>query len=85
VRTYLAGPFLAFLPRRWRSAYLSSLPVNWSRATLLSGIIEALAAIVALAVWYSVFVTRAGAANGAAFGSYAGPVGLLSMFMHPIT
>lgn len=84
--TYLAGPFLAFLPARWRAALLGEVPVKWERATIFSGVIEATAAIVALVVWYSVFVTRAGPAIERHFGwPYSGLMGLLSLLMHPLT
>lgn len=84
--TYLLGPFLAFLPTRWRTAYLSVSRVNWARATQLSGIIESIAAIAALVVWYSVFVTRVGPAIDSHFGwPYSGEMGLLSLSMHPLT
>lgn len=56
------------------------------RATLLSGIIESIAAIAALAVWYSVFVARAGPAIETHFAwPYSGEMGLLSLYMHPMT
>lgn len=84
--TYLAGPFLAFLPARWKRAHLGELPVNWGIATLISGILEAIAAIVALVAWYSVFVTGAGPAIWKYFPwPYAGEIGLLSFCMHPLT
>jgi len=86
VWTYLAGPILAFLPARLRAAYFGGIRVNWSRATVFSGIIESFLALVALIVWYSIFVTRAGPAIGAYIPwPYAGPMGLLSMYMHPLT
>lgn len=84
--TYLAGPFLAFLPPRWRAAHLSEAPVNWGRAALLSGIIESITAIAALVVWYSVFVTQAGPAIEKRFAwPYSGEMGLLSLYVHPVT
>lgn len=84
--TYLAGPILAFLPARLRAAYLGDIRVNWSRATVVSGIIESLLALVALIEWYSIFITRTGPAIGASIPwPYAGPMGLLSLYMHPLT
>lgn len=86
VWTYIAGPFLAFLPKRWRTGRFQNLSVNWERATLISGILEAIAAIVALVVWYSIFVTGVGPAIWKYFPwPYAGEVGLLSFYMHPFT
>ena len=84
--TYLAGPILAFLPARLRAAYLGDIQVNWSRATVFSGIIESFLSLVALIGWYSIFITRTGPAIGASIPwPYAGPMGLLSMYMHPLT
>ena len=84
--TYLAGPILAFLPARLRATYCGDIRVDWSRATVFSGVIESFLALVALIVWYSVFVTRAGPAISAHIPwPFAGPMGLLSMYMHPLT
>ncbi|HKW88197.1 MAG TPA: hypothetical protein VJN21_05520 [Candidatus Acidoferrales bacterium] len=84
--TYIVGPFLAFLPKRWRTGRFTNISVNWETATLISGLIEALAAVVALVVWYSVFVTATGPAIWKYFPwPYAGEVGLLSFYMHPLT
>jgi len=86
VWTYLAGPILAFLPARLRAAYWGDIGVNWSRATVFSGIIESLLALVALIAWYSIFVARDGPAIGRSIPwPYAGPMGLLSMYVHPLT
>ena len=84
--TYLAGPILAFLPARLRAAYLGDIRVNWSRVTIFSGIIESFIALVALIAWYSIFVARVGPAIGRSIPwPYAGPMGLLSMYAHPLT
>jgi hypothetical protein len=86
VWTYLAGPFLAFLPKRWRAGRFNNISVNWERATLISGFVEAITAIVALVVWYSIFVSGAGPAIWKYFPwPYAGEVGLLSFYVHPFT
>jgi hypothetical protein len=55
--TYLAGPFLAPLPLRWRNAF-SRLAICWTRATILSGAAESLLAFFALVYWYSWSVTH---------------------------
>lgn len=84
--TYLAGPFLAFLPKRWRAGRFNNISVNWGRATLISGFLEAMTAIATLIVWYSIFVSEAGPAIWKYFPLlYAGEVGLLSFYMHPLT
>lgn len=49
--TYIAGPILAFLPRRWRLAAGSS-DIRWSRATAVSGLLEFALAVVAGGKWY---------------------------------
>lgn len=83
--TYLLGPFLAFLPRRWRAGHFHERIVDWPRATALSGLIEGFGAAASLTVWYSVFVTRLGQIIGGAGGDYAGYVGLFSLALHPLT
>src|SRR6266699_534462 len=50
--TYLLGPFLAILPKRWREAFPFSGHVSWPRATAISGIAESTAALIVLAHWY---------------------------------
>ena len=51
--TFLVGPFLAIFPKRWREALPFSRFVNWARATAISGIAEAVAALALLSYWYS--------------------------------
>jgi hypothetical protein len=53
VLTYLLGPFLALLPRRLRNLLPVGSALNWRRATVLSGLGEALIALIALIYWYS--------------------------------
>jgi len=63
VLTYLLGPFLAMLPRRWRNTLPFSRAIHWSHAAALSGLLESVLAVVALGYWYSysvmVWVDRA--------------------------
>ncbi len=54
--TYLLGPFLALLPRRWRNLLPIGSAVDWRRATVLSGFGEAAAALAALMFWYSYYM-----------------------------
>jgi hypothetical protein len=56
VLTYLLGPFLALLPRRWRNLLPIGSAVEWRRATVLSGFGEAVIALAALMYWYSYFM-----------------------------
>jgi len=65
---------------------LGDIRVNWPRATVFSGIIESFLSLVALIAWYSIFITRDGPAIGRSIPwPYAGIMGLLSMYMHPLT
>jgi hypothetical protein len=50
--TYVTGPFLALLPRRWRQRLPKAEAVDWERAAAISGILEMLLALVALGNWY---------------------------------
>jgi hypothetical protein len=50
--TILWGPFAAFLPARWRSHLPLAGSVKWERAAALSGLLECVAAMVALGFWY---------------------------------
>lgn len=45
------------LPRRWRSKVFAAASIQAAPAAILSGILEVILAIVALVVWYSVYVT----------------------------
>jgi hypothetical protein len=56
VLTYLFGPFLALLPRRWRNLLPMSSGVAWGRATVLSGFGEGAIALAALLFWYSYYM-----------------------------
>jgi len=54
--TYLLGPFLALLPRRWRDALPFSPAVDWRWATVLSGFAEGSVSLGALLFWYSYYM-----------------------------
>jgi hypothetical protein len=56
VLTYLLGPFLALLPRRWRNLLRIGSGVEWGRATALSGLGEGAVALAALLLWYSYYI-----------------------------
>ena len=49
--TYVLGPVLALLPKRWRDA-LGPGEVQWARAAALSGLLEGAGGIIALLHWY---------------------------------
>jgi hypothetical protein len=93
--TYLLGPFLAMLPRRWRNALPLAGSIHWSRAGALSGLLESLLASVAMVYWYShtvmVWIDHAA---GAALQGKMGPevkleeIGFAAwaiMVVHPLT
>ena len=49
---YLLGPFVALLPRHWRDALPFTASIRWRSATIVSGIVESILALVALMNWY---------------------------------
>jgi len=53
VFTYLLGPFLALLPRRWRKLLPVGESVDWRRATVLSGFGEMVIALISWMYWYA--------------------------------
>lgn len=55
--TFLLGPFLAVLPKRWRESLSFRESIEWRIASTLSGFAEALLALVALLFWYSYSVS----------------------------
>jgi hypothetical protein len=50
--TYLLGPFLAIFPKRWRKLLPFSEAVRWGPATVVSGLAEAVLALIGLSYWY---------------------------------
>jgi len=91
--SYTLGPFLAFLPKRWRESLPFHASMQWKPAVLLSGILECVVALVALVYWYSYSVTHWAAdavfsaiEHGAEINPNAiGFAGLAVMFLHPLT
>ena len=91
--SYTLGPFLAFLPKRWRESLPFHASVEWRPAVLLSGILECAVALITLVYWYSYSVTHWAAdavfsaiQNGAEINPNAiGFAGLAVMFLHPLT
>ena len=92
--TYIAGPVLAFLPRRWRAAVGSS-EIRWSRATALSGALEFVVCLVAAGKWYyysmTTWVNRGlevalnGQAGQGVTDHAIGAMALLMWANHPLT
>lgn len=56
--TYILGPFLSLLPARWRAVWFWEKPVNWPRATIISGFVEAFGCLLTLALWYLTSIQR---------------------------
>ncbi|HMD40512.1 MAG TPA: hypothetical protein VKH15_14605 [Candidatus Acidoferrum sp.] len=54
---YLLAPFLSLFPRRWRKAVPFYDAVPWRFGAVVSGVVESLIALGALAYWYSYSVT----------------------------
>ena len=86
VWTYIFGPFLAFLPQRWRLMWYGNRPVNWKRATIVSGLVEIIIGFAALGAWTAWETCRVGVAMGTGCGG--GPFqffALLLAAVHPVT
>jgi hypothetical protein len=93
--TYLLGPFVSLLPRRWRALSSDSTSVQWVQTTVVSGLLECLGGVIGLVYWYSYSVSHwvqkslqaANSANSEAVGSppAEGLVGFLLIAMHPVT
>jgi hypothetical protein len=93
--TYLLGPFLSFLPRRWRESLPFSARVRWGPAAVISGLAESVAALVAVSYWYMYAMTAwVGHAVDSALNGKLGPevtpqqvgsVALAVWASHPLT
>ena len=55
--TFLFGPFLALLPKRWRDILPFRESIDWRKASILSGFGEGAFALAAMVSWYSYSVT----------------------------
>lgn len=62
ITTYVFGPIFTLLPRPWREKLFRTTPNRLARVTTLSGLLEAVLALLGLVVWYSIYVTLAGRA-----------------------
>jgi len=56
--TYILGPFLSFLPKRWRKSLFATESIKWVHATFISGLAEFAIAVYAFMYWYSYSVTN---------------------------
>jgi hypothetical protein len=95
VWTYLFGPFLSILPKRWLKVLPFAEKVRWGRAAAISGLAESIAALIGLSEWYShAMTTWVGRAVETAFSGKLGPgvtpeqigsVALVVWVSHPLT
>jgi len=93
--TYILGPFVSILPRRWRELLPFSMSVQWKPATAISGLSESVLALIALSYWYSYAMTAwVGRAVDSALEGKLGPgvtpqqigtVALAVWATHPLT
>jgi hypothetical protein len=93
VKTFLLGPLLSLLPRRWRESHPLFSSIHWPIAAALSGMIESFLALVAFAYWYSYSVTHW--AQDAVYSAIekgarippttVGFAAFALMFLHPVT
>lgn len=93
--TFLLGPFLALLPKRWRSSLPGSDSMEWRTPMILSGLGQSLIALVAMMYWYSYSVTGwVSRGLDAALAGKVGPgvteqdigfMGLVIFATHPLT
>ena len=93
--TFLLGPFLAALPKRWRQSLPMQRLIEWRIASMLSGFGEFLFGVVAMLYWYSYSVTTwVSRGLHAALAGKMGPnvndheIGFMAIFIfatHPLT
>jgi hypothetical protein len=89
------GIFLSILPQRWRDALRLNESVPWEPATVLSGFVESLLALILLLYWYSRSVTTwaakaldsalRGGPESAVPGQAIGFSALVLWILHPLT
>jgi hypothetical protein len=93
--SFLLGPFLALLPKRWRRSLALFPSADGRVPSILSGLAEFLVALAAMLYWYSYSVTTwVSRGLATALAGKAGPgvneqeVGLMAVFIfatHPLT
>jgi len=93
--TFLLGPFLAVLPKRWRDSLPLHKLIEWRTASILSGFAEFLLGVAAMLYWYSYSVTTwVSRGLDSALAGKVGPnvneqeVGFMAIFIfatHPLT
>ena len=93
--TFLLGPFLAALPKRWRQSLPMQKLIEWQIASVLSGFAEFLFGVAMMLFWYSYSVTTwVSRGLDAALAGKTGPnvndqqIGFMAIFIfatHPLT
>lgn len=93
--TYLLGPFLALLPKRWRKTLPFSQSIHWSHAVTLSGFAEFVVSFAASLQWYTISmntwvnrgldVATSGKAAPGITDHAIGAMALLMWANHPLT
>lgn len=93
--TFLLGPFLAALPKRWRQSLPMQKLIEWQIASMLSGFAEFLFGVATMLFWYSYSVTTwVSRGLDAALAGKMGPnvndqqIGFMAIFIfatHPLT
>ncbi|HKW64998.1 MAG TPA: hypothetical protein VJN89_20750 [Candidatus Acidoferrum sp.] len=93
--TFLLGPFLAVLPKRWRQSLPMQKRIEWQTASMLSGFAEFLFGVAAMLYWYSYSMTTwVSRGLDAALAGKVGPnvndqqIGFMAIFIfatHPLT
>jgi hypothetical protein len=78
------------LPRRWRDSVFPVEDRAVARAAIISGVLEAVLGLIALLIWYSMFVTMASQAvahssNPEAGSPLIGPFAYIWFWINPIT
>jgi hypothetical protein len=93
--TYLFGPIFAIFPAPWRMSLPFSVKVRWDRATAISGLAEAVLALVAMMYWYfyamstwvgnGLSVALSGKMGAGVRPQDIGAAALMVWWMHPLT
>lgn len=89
--TFIFGPVIALLPKRWREDLLATRgSVSLVPGAIISGVAEAVLGLAALIAWYSIFVTMAAQAVATssapgAGNSRLGMYAYILFWLNPIT
>jgi hypothetical protein len=86
--SYIFGPFLAFLPARWRALWFANRHIDWITATIISGVLQVIFAPIALLTWMAIGISST--AEGMGMGGRIGGGPMQTLFvlilgLNPIT